>query len=219
LYGRGVKVLYCHGFASGPLSSKGRAVREHLGRRGIEVELLDLRVPSREELRLSRMIEVVQAAIDDQAVAIGASLGALTVARAAERDARIVAAVLLAPAFRLVERWRGRMGEEEWGRWQREGTYAYDDHTTPGSVLQIDFGFMEDLGLVDVGWPELRIPTTIVQGSRDDLVDPELVREFAAGRENVRLVEVDDGHQLLESLDVIHAEIEKVLTASGVRVA
>lgn len=209
-----MQVLYCHGFASGPLSSKGRAVREHLSRRGVDVELLDLRVPSRERLRLSRMIETLQAAVRDRAVAIGSSLGGLTVARAAERDPRIAAAVLLAPAFRLVERWRGRMGEEEWARWQREGVYAYDDHTTPGGVLQVDFGFMEDAALVDVGWPDLRIPTTVIQGSRDDTVDPELAREFASGRENVRLVEVDDGHQLLDSLDVIHAEIGRVLAST-----
>src|SRR3954467_8931117 len=39
-----MKILYCHGFASGPLSSKGRAVRDHLATRGVPVDLLDLRV-------------------------------------------------------------------------------------------------------------------------------------------------------------------------------
>jgi hypothetical protein len=158
---------------------------------------------------------VVRAALDghEQALAIGSSLGGLVVARAAERDARIAAAVLLAPAFQLAGRWRARMGEAEWARWQREGTCRHDDHATPGGVLDVDFGFMEDAIRVDDGWPDLRVPTAIVQGAEDDLVDPALARRFAATRPNVRLVEVADGHQLLGSLDVIHAEIGRALGA------
>jgi uncharacterized protein len=208
-----MKILYCHGFASGPLSSKGRAVRDRLAGRGIAVDLLDLRVPSPERLRLSHMIDVVCAATEghERVLAIGSSLGGLTVARAAERDRRIAATVLLAPAFRLAERWRLRMGDAEWARWQRDGSYAYDDHTTPGGKIHVDFGFIEDAARVDAGWPDLRVPTAIVQGLRDETVDPELARTFATGREDVRLIEVDDEHQLLGSLDVIHAEIDRAI--------
>jgi uncharacterized protein len=212
-----VKVVYCHGFASGPQSSKGRAVRDHLAARGIPVDLLDMRVPSASGMRLSRMIDVVRGALDghERALAIGSSLGGLTVARAAERDGRIAGAVLLAPAFRLVERWRARMGEAEWTRWEREGTYPYDDYAAPGSTLHVEFGFMRDAAEVDVGWPDLRVPTAIVHGVSDDTVDIDASRAFAAARPNVRLVEVDDGHQLLGSLDVIFAEIDGALARLG----
>ncbi|HTE51737.1 MAG TPA: YqiA/YcfP family alpha/beta fold hydrolase [Kofleriaceae bacterium] len=216
-------VIYGHGFASGPLSSKGRAVRDRLAGRGIAVELLDLRVPTAEGLRLSRMIEVVGEAVDSAAaeavagaaappvLAIGSSLGGLTMARAAERDPRIAAVVLLAPAFCLAERWRARLGEVEWARWQRDGVYPYDDYSAPGGVLQVDFGFIEDAARADVGWPDVLVPTTIVHGSRDETVDPALSRAFAAARPHVRLIEVDDDHQLLGSLDVIHAEVDRAL--------
>jgi pimeloyl-ACP methyl ester carboxylesterase len=210
-----MKILYCHGLASGPLSSKGRAVRDHLAKtqakHALAVDLLDLRVPSPTDLRLSRMIDVVRDACGERTLAIGSSLGGLTVARAAERDARIVGAVLLAPAFRLVERWRARLGEQDWARWQRDGTFAYDDHTTPGGKLDVEFSFMVDAERTDVGWPEPKVPTTIVHGRRDETVDPELSRTFAKTRPNVRLVEVEDDHQLLRSLDVIHAEIDAML--------
>jgi len=213
----GLKVIYCHGFASGPLSSKGRAVRDHLARRGIAVDLLDLRVPSPERLRLSRMIEVVRGALrgEERALAIGSSLGGLAVARAAERDPRVAAAVLLAPAFQLVERWRARMGEDEWARWQRDGTYPYADFAVPGGMLHLDFGFIDDAAEVDGGWPGLAVPTTIVHGERDDTVEPALSRAFAASRPHVRLVEVDDDHQLLGSLDAICAEIDRRLAELG----
>lgn len=211
-----VQIVYGHGFASGPRSSKGRAVAAHLARRGLEVQLLDLRVPGPGRLRLSSMIEVVREAVAADgrpALVIGSSLGGLTAARAAERDPRIAAAVLLAPAFDLVRRWRARMGEEEWSRWQRDGVYSYDDYTTPGGVLEVDFGFIEDAERVDVGWPDPRAPTTIVHGLRDDTVDPATSRGFAAAHPAVRLVEVDDDHQLLGSLDVICAEIDRALEA------
>ena len=95
------------GFASGPSSKKGVAFAEHYRARGIRLERLDLRVPSFEHLRLSAMIETARAAIGgerDRAVVFGSSLGGLTAARLAERDARVAALVLLAPAFRLIER-------------------------------------------------------------------------------------------------------------------
>ena len=60
-------------------------------------------------------------------------------------------------------------------------------------------------------WPDVRVPTTIVQGQRDETVDPELARTFASTRENVRLVETDDDHSMLASLDVIDAELERLM--------
>jgi pimeloyl-ACP methyl ester carboxylesterase len=209
-----LKILYAHGFASGPLSKKGVAVREHLAERGLSVELLDLRVPSPTGLRLSRMIEVVRDAIGDadRALAIGSSLGGLSVAHAAERDPRIVATVLLAPAFRIAERWRARMGEADWAKWQRDGSFAYEDHAT-GGTLDVDFGFIEDAARVDRDWPDVRVPTTIIHGRNDESVDPELSRTYAATRSNVRLLEVEDDHQLLRSLDVICAEIDRAIAS------
>ncbi len=214
------KILYAHGFASGPLSAKGRAVRAHLAERGVAVELLDLRVPSPSGLRLSAMIDVVRDAIGSasRAVVVGSSLGGLTCAHAAARDPRIVATVLLAPAFRLAERWRTRMTDDEWAKWQREGTFVYEDHAT-GGTLDVDFGFIEDAALVDSssdgGWPDVRVPTTIIHGRSDATVEPELSRTYAASRPNVRLVEVDDGHQLLASIPVICAEIDATLARAG----
>ena len=207
-----MRILYAHGFASGPLSKKGVAVRDHLAARGLPVELLDLRVPTPTGLRLSSMIEVVRAAAGERTLAIGSSLGGLAVAHTAVIDPRIVATILLAPALRLAERWRRRMGEADFARWEREGTFRYDDHTTPGGKLDVDFGFIQDAARVDVSWPEVSVPTTIIHGTRDQTVDPELSRTYAETRHNVRLVEVEDDHQLLRSLDVICSELDRSLT-------
>src|SRR5688500_15564946 len=97
-------ILYLHGFASGPGSKKGLAFEQHFAARKLRVDRMNLRVPSFEHLRLSAMVDTVLAALHDRTIVIGSSLGGLTAARAAERDSRIRALILLAPAFQLVER-------------------------------------------------------------------------------------------------------------------
>nr|HEX4317552.1 YqiA/YcfP family alpha/beta fold hydrolase [Kofleriaceae bacterium] len=194
------QLLYLHGFASGPNSTKGRA----FAARFPDAERLDLRQPSFEHLRLSAMIEHVRAAIRpdtrDCAV-VGSSLGGLTAARVAERDARVTRLVLLAPAFQLMARWRDTLGTA-WDDWQRTGWRAITDFTT-GAPARIDFGFADDALRVDVGFPDVRVPTLVLHGVHDDVVPIDHARRFAAGRANVRLVELDDGHELVSSLPSI----------------
>ncbi len=210
------KWLYLHGFASGPESAKGRALAAHFAARGRTMERLDLRIPSLEHLRLGQMIEHVRACIGtakDRAVVFGSSLGGLTAARVAEEDARVSALVLLAPAFRIAERWRGRIGDLAWERWENSGFLDIDDHAS-GKKARVDFGFVEDAARVDArngGWPDVRVPTLIVHGVHDDVVDIALSREWARARRHVRLVEVDDGHELVRSIDVIAREAERHL--------
>jgi hypothetical protein len=201
------RVLYLHGFASGPLSTKGVAFERHFAARGIAIERLNLRVPSLQHLRLSAMLDVVRAAIGARAILIGSSLGGLTAARVAERDPRVSALVLLAPAFQLVERWRELPG---WDDWQRTGWREVTDYTT-GGTANVDFGFPTDVASIDVGFPDVRIPTLVMHGRNDDVVPIETSRAFAAGRPNVELIELDDGHELVASLPRLLAEAERFL--------
>lgn len=212
----GPRFLYLHGFASGPRSSKGMALAAHFDARGARLERLDLRVPSLEHLRLSRILEVVERAVGgerDRVVLLGSSLGGLAAARVAERDARVAALVLLAPAFRLAERWRARMGEEAFAAWRDEGRLSIDDFAEKRRTF-VDFGFFLDAEAVEAArdpLPDVRVPTLVVHGLRDEVVDPELSRAFAAGRRHVRLVELDDGHELTASIDRIAREVDGFL--------
>lgn len=205
-----MKILYLHGFASGPQSKKGVEFDNYFTARGHDVQRLNLRVPSFEHLRLSAMIETVQAAIDGPVVVIGSSLGGLTAARVAERDERVRACVLLAPAFQLAARWKQQLGAAEWDAWRQRGTREVDDYTT-GQKSSVDFGFVEDVERVDVGYPDVQVPTLVMHGLRDDVVPVDRARTFAAGKHNVRLIELDDGHELVASLPRLLAETEAFL--------
>lgn len=206
-----MNVLYLHGFASGPSSTKGVAFDKHLAARGIAVSRLSLRVPSFEHLRLSAMLDTVRDQIGDRAILIGSSLGGLTAARVAERDPRVAGLFLMAPAFQIAARWQTTLGAD-FERWRTTGWREVTDHTT-GAPARVDFGFFEDAARVDVGFPDVRVPTVIVHGTEDDAVPVDHSRRFAAGRDNVRLVEVHDGHELVASLPAILAEADRFLDA------
>lgn len=186
----------------------------HFEARGRRLERPDLRVPSLERLRLSEMIAVTRAAIGgdgEKAILFGSSLGGLTAARVAERDPRVHALVLLAPAFRFTETWEKRLGPAAWEAWRKEGL-EIQDYANAGRRTRVDFGFMEDARRIEsAGLPRVEVPTLIIHGRRDETVDVGVSREWAAGKTHVRLLEVDDTHELKASLPLIKAESDLFL--------
>jgi hypothetical protein len=188
-------------------------LEELFAARGVALERLDLRRPSLEELSFAAMeAEVVRAldAAEGTAVVFGSSLGGLTAARVAERDARITRLVLLAPAFQLAARWRARMGEAAWAAWTAPGgQLPIDDYAERGRRTTVHGAFARELearDAADGGWPVVRVPTLILHGRADDTVDISVSREFARRTPTARLVELDDGHELTASVDRIFAE-------------
>ncbi len=81
-------------------------------------------------------------------------------------------------------------------------------------MSRVDFGFAEEATAIDErsgGFPDVRVPTLIVHGVNDPVVDVALSRAWSAGKRHVRLVEVDDGHELAASLDRIKSEADAFL--------
>jgi pimeloyl-ACP methyl ester carboxylesterase len=204
-----MQVLYLPGFASGPSSTKAVAYADHFAKRGITVDRLDLRKPSFEHLRMSAMVEHVRASLTGPAVLIGSSLGGLTAARVAEADDRIAAVVLLAPAFRLVERWQQQLGPE-WDDWKRTGWREVYDYTTNASA-KVDFGFITDVLASGSEVPKVTVPALVLHGTQDETVPIAYSRELAASDPRVELIELTDGHQLTASIPRLLAESDRFL--------
>jgi pimeloyl-ACP methyl ester carboxylesterase len=217
---RGPSWLYLHGFASGPSSRKARAFVTWGQEHGVHVDALDLRVPSLEHLRFSAMVSTVREAIaaegdPGRVVLVGSSLGGLTACRVAEVEPRVAALFLMAPAFQIVHRWRTRGGEAWWKEWRDRDALDITDYTT-GRKTTVDYEFVEELERLDHGFPDVRVPTCIVHGTRDETVDVDLSRQWASGRRHVRLIEVDDGHELHASVPRILAEADRFFAPFGV---
>jgi alpha-beta hydrolase superfamily lysophospholipase len=59
------------------------------------------------------------------------------------------------------------------------------------------------------------VSTTIIHGSRDQVVPVELSRAFAAAHPEVDLIEVDDEHRLADSLDRIVDATRRAIQRAG----
>src|SRR5215471_21591004 len=117
------RVLYLHGFASGPGSSKARYFRDRLSSAGMRVDIPDLAQGDFEHLTITGQLAVIErAAAGDPVSLIGSSMGGYLAALYATRHRETERVVLLAPAFGFARRWPERLGAERIAEWRRSGT-------------------------------------------------------------------------------------------------
>jgi pimeloyl-ACP methyl ester carboxylesterase len=205
-------ILYLHGFASGPGSTKGRALADRFGALGVPFERADLTPGEGGFERSTPLTMLAEAerlvALHRPRVVMGSSLGGFLAALLASRDPSMERIVLLAPAFRLFERWRERVSPEEQRRWRAEGLPVY--HYGSSRERRIAWAFMEDAAKVPA-YPEVRVPALCLAGRRDELVPLADVEQFVAMTPTARLVVLDDTHELLASIDRIFDETRSFL--------
>jgi pimeloyl-ACP methyl ester carboxylesterase len=206
-------ILYLHGFASGPGSTKARAMEERFGRLGVRLVVPDL-TPGPdgfERSTPSSMLAIAEAALaaaPPPHTVIGSSLGGWLAALAASRSPGVARLVLMAPAFRLAERWLARLTAAELARWKPEGLEV--DHFASGRRRRIGWAFMED-ALRWPAWPEVRVPALCFAGTKDDVVPVSDVERWVRQTPSARLVVLEDGHELVASIDRIFDESRSFL--------
>ena len=206
-------ILYLHGFASSPASYKGQQFHARFHGADRELKRLDLRLPNRDELRVSAMIDHVLAELTaaGEAVLIGSSLGGLVAAHVAARaPERVPGCVLMAPAFRFAARWPERIGAEAMAAWRAGEPLLTEDHAG-GPPLKVDYGFYEDAVRVDARLPSLPMPTLVFHGESDETVDIAGSRAFVQQTPTAELVALDDGHTLVDSLPLMLDRTERLL--------
>jgi pimeloyl-ACP methyl ester carboxylesterase len=201
-----MRVIYLHGFASSPASSKAAFLSAKLVACGVDVEVPDLNEPDFSTLTITRMVRLTVAAMDqsdEPVVLFGSSLGGFVAVQAAlERPQHVSAIVLLAPAVELTADRLRDLGDRDVQAWQRTGELLVAHHAY-GRTVPLRYGFYPDAQRYDSRNAKLAMPILVFQGRHDDAVNPETVQEWARARPNVELHMLDDGHQLSESLDYI----------------
>src|SRR4051794_33355587 len=124
------RILYLHGFASGPSSGKAQFLRDYLQARGATVEIPELDEGDFEHLTITRQLAVIERAAAGETVSlIGSSMGGYLAALYASRHAEVRRVVLLAPAFGFARRWPERLGPERMADWRRIGTTLVFHHS------------------------------------------------------------------------------------------
>ncbi|MBK6685387.1 MAG: alpha/beta fold hydrolase [Deltaproteobacteria bacterium] len=191
------RILYLHGFASGPSSAKVQQLVPALVARGYQVEVPDLNEDDFSKLTLTRALARARRCLADRTLVIGSSMGGYLASLLAAQDQRVIGLVLMAPAFELGRRLFVRHGEPALARWKVEGTMRVEHHSY-GGQHPLGYGFYED-AQTHAPRPTWRQPTVAFQGLRDQVVPPELVAEVLAERPNATLHPVDDDHGLVAS--------------------
>lgn len=196
------RVIYLHGFASSPQSSKARFFAARLAACGASVQIPQLDRGDFEKLTITGQLEVVEQTVAGRAaILIGSSLGGYLAALYAARHAEIERLVLLAPAFQFPRRFRERYTAEELGRWKQQGSMPVY-HYGHQRECRLGYQFFEDCARYE-DEPDFRQPGLILHGSADPVVPVEVSEVFAARHPNVRLHLLQSGHELIDVLEQI----------------
>ncbi len=198
-----MKAIYLHGFASGPGSRKARFFRDQLTTAGFDVAVPDLAEGDFNNLTITGQLMVAEAFIGKDPVrVIGSSMGGyLAALLAARHPTAVEKLVLLAPALDFVKRWPEIVGKAGMEQWLSTGKLPVF-HYAEGRQVDLGLAMFHD----SVKWEGERVfsqPALIFHGTRDNVVPVEVSRNLALGRPNVKLVEVDSGHELLDVLPSI----------------
>ena len=196
------EILYLHGFASGPGSTKARFFARNFDQIGGRVHCPDLAEGDFRGLTVTKQLEVVDRVAREVQpdLVMGSSLGGYLAALYAAAQPQLAPAlVLLAPAFGFPRRWSERLGAAKMMEWRKKDAldvYHYGE----GAMRQVGYELYQD-ALRHDDLPDVRQPTLILHGKRDEDVDPELSVQFATGKPNVQLELLDSDHRLTDVLD------------------
>ncbi len=201
-------IVYLHGFASGPSSLKARTLLAAFGARGVPIQVPDLTPGERgfERSTPLTMLGQARAVLGDAPgphALVGSSLGGYLSALQASSDPRIARLVLLAPAFRLFERWNARLTAAQRDDWRTHGLEV--DHYATGTRRRLGWAFHEEAAGLPA-FPEVKVPALVIAGRRDESIPLADVQAWVARTPSARLIEVDDDHELKASLGLIERE-------------
>jgi uncharacterized protein len=209
-------IIYLHGFASSPGSTKAQDFARRFAEQGITLRIPDLNVPDFSHLMLTAMLRRVAEEVRDcppgPVYLMGSSMGGLTALHFADvyrgtEGARVERMVLMAPAFDFIDN-RNQQDAEMVERWREQG-YMHFYNYAQGQEEPVHYGLIEDLATYDSYTVPIDIPILIFHGRDDASVSYTQSERFAEGRLNVELRLVDSDHQLTDQMDVMWEAVVK----------
>jgi pimeloyl-ACP methyl ester carboxylesterase len=189
------RIVYLHGFASGPASQKATFFAARIP----QLEVPDLAAGDFEHLTITGQLQIIEALVaGDPLALIGSSLGGYLAALYAARHPEVARLILLAPAFGFARRWAQVNNVEQWRRQGFIEVYHYAEQRQRklGCQLLDDAAGYEDA-------PSFSQPALLFHGTRDTVVPSQGSEQFAASHPNVHLRLLDSGHELTDVLETI----------------
>jgi hypothetical protein len=198
-------VIYLHGFASSPESSKAQFFARQFAALGVRCEVPALDGGDFEHLTISGQLRLLEELVGGERVRlIGSSLGGYLAALYASLHPETDRVVLLAPAFCFGSRYPQELGPEVMEPWQRTGSRKIF-HYGFGEERSLSYDLIED-GAKYPDYPEFSQPALILHGRNDDVVPASLSEAFAASHPNARLLVLESDHQLTDVTAILWEE-------------
>ncbi len=207
------RIVYLHGFASGPTSRKARFFAERLSEIGRPLEAPDLTEGNFERVTISSQLNLLERRLaGEPATLIGSSLGGYMAALYASRHPEITRLILLAPAFGFTNYWQRSLTAEDLKQWRSTGFLTVYHHGER-EMRRLGYGIVED----GPHWPEAPAfsqPAHIFHGVNDIVVPASLSEAYAAQHPHVKLTLLNSDHELTGALDDIWAGCAQELLAA-----
>jgi pimeloyl-ACP methyl ester carboxylesterase len=207
-----MRVVYLHGFASSPQSSKAQFFLRRFTQAGIPVEIPQLDGGDFEHLTITGQLDVIDRTVGETpSVLMGSSLGGYLAALYAARHPETVQKlILMAPAFYFPKRWRELYSKDDMEDWQKRGSVRIY-HYGHKAERDLGYGLVEDAQQYE-NEPDFSQPALIFHGRHDPVVPVSLSEEFAARHSNVTLIEFDSGHELTDVVEPMRSAVERFLS-------
>jgi pimeloyl-ACP methyl ester carboxylesterase len=195
-----LRIIYLHGFASGPGSRKAQVFRARFEEAGVSISIPHLDGGNFFGLTISGQFDILaREANGESVVLMGSSMGGYLAALYASRHAEVEKLVLLAPAFGFQHRWPAMLGPEKFKSWEQTGeleVFHYGDK----AQRSVGWQLAEDANKWDPT-PQVTQPTLLFHGTNDLTVPIAGSEAYAAAHPNVTMEAFDAGHELTEVID------------------
>jgi pimeloyl-ACP methyl ester carboxylesterase len=209
------QIIYLHGFASGPSSTKAIFFASKLRALGFTVHVPDLNGNSFTDMTLSSQLELCRTLMsmhpDAQFILIGSSMGGLIATLLGGASSQISAMILLAPGFGLSRRWREMLSVEEFDGWRRAGSIDVLHHAAQ-TKLPLRYAFIEDAEVYTTEDLTVSVPTLALHGIADTIVP---IHESERLKENnpelVELHRIQSDHALTDCMDELWSLMSQFL--------
>ena len=202
-------IIYLHGFASGPKSTKARFFAARLKEQNIDVYIPDLNGSNFEKLTLSSQLKIARGILDQVKVPIifiGSSMGGLLSVLLSKEYRQTIGLILMAPGFGLPKRWQALLKDQGMETWKQDG-FVEVFHYGLGRPCRLNYGFVDDVQKYQTDKLTVESPTLVFHGRKDETVPVGESEDFAAlNGDFVKLHILDDGHELIEPLELIWSD-------------
>jgi len=213
-----VNFLYLHGFASGPGSTKAQYFLAQFQKLGIELHIPDLNQPCFTDITLTSRLELISDVVSSlparPVIIWGSSLGGLlALLYAREHKEKVAGLVLLAPALEFSARWEDMLGKDGLKKWESNG-YISVPHYAYKKEEPLAYKFFLDASNHETKDFTLDIPVMIFHGKDDITVPIDVSRRFSIQNgDHVQLMELADGHELIDSMPAIWTSAKSFMNA------